>query len=88
MNTRRSSIGGKEKKDDSRNINRIAVHEKVLIRISAFQMEHLVEMCCEDLDLVSDVLGIFCVQGRRRLETMERVMEHDVLGDIVFEAVR
>ena len=50
--------------------------------------EHLVEMCCEDLDLVSDVLGIFCVQGRRRLETMERVMEHDVLGDIVFEAVR
>ena len=60
----------------------------IFIPVSAFQMEHLVEICCEDLDLVSDVLDTFCVQGRQRLEAMERVMEHDDLGDIVFEAVR
>lgn len=55
---------------------------------TAFQMEHLLEMCCGDLDLVSNVLETFCVQGRQRLEKMESILEKEDLGEIVFEAVR
>jgi hypothetical protein len=60
----------------------------IFIPVSSFQMEHLVEMCCEDLDLVSDVLDTFCVQGRQRLEKMESLIDQEDLKDIVFEVVR
>jgi hypothetical protein len=60
----------------------------IYLSFSSFRMEHLVDVCCDDVTLVADVLNIFCVQGRCRLESLERAIEFEDLSSAVFDAVR
>ncbi len=54
---------------------------------SSFQMEHLVDMCCDDINLVIDVLDTFCVQGRERLDSLEIAIEQENISTAVNDAV-
>ena len=55
--------------------------------VSSFQMEHLVDMCCDDISLVIDVLDTFCVQGRERLDSLEIAIEQENVSNTVNDAV-
>ena len=56
--------------------------------VCTFRMEHLVEICSGDLQLVSDVLDVFCVQGRQRLESLHECEKNVNLETAEFDAVR
>jgi hypothetical protein len=60
---------------------------RVFSHLSSFQMEHLVDLCSEDLNLVSDVLDTFCVQGRQRLESLKLAADRNDLSIVEFDAV-
>jgi hypothetical protein len=53
----------------------------------SFEMEHLVNMCCDDLSLVVDVLDTFCIQGRLRLDSLENAIEQEDISTAVFDAM-
>jgi hypothetical protein len=59
----------------------------IYLSFSSFQMEHLVDLCCDDLNLVVDVLDTFCIQGRRRLDSLENAVEQENLSTAVFDAM-
>ena len=59
----------------------------IYLPFSSFEMEHLVDMCCDDLNLVVDVLETFCIQGRRRLDSLETAVEQGDLSTAVFDAM-
>jgi hypothetical protein len=59
----------------------------IYLSFSSFQMEHLVELCCDELNLVIDVLCTFCIQGRRRLDSLETAVEQGDLSTAVFDAM-
>ncbi len=50
-------------------------------------MAHLVNMCCEDLNLVVNVLNTLCIQGRLRLNSLECAVEQGDLSTAVFDAM-
>ncbi len=56
----------------------------ICIQASSFQIEQLIDMCCADLSLASDVLDTFCVQGRERLDSLDRRIEQ---GDFYIAVV-
>ena len=60
----------------------------IYLTFSSFRMEHLVDVCCDDITLVTDVLDTFCVQGRSRLESMDSAIELEDLSSALFDAVR
>ncbi len=60
----------------------------IYLAISSFQMEHLVDMCCDDIKLVMDILDTFCVQGRERLDSLEISAKKGNLPNAVNDAVR
>jgi hypothetical protein len=59
----------------------------IYLSFSSFRMDHLVDMCCEDIMLVTDVLDTFSVQGRCRLESLDSAVEVDDLSRALFDAV-
>ena len=61
--------------------------EASISSISSFRMDRLVEMCSDDLILVSDVLDTFCVQGRQRIESLNAAAERENVSGVVFDAV-
>ena len=60
---------------------------KLFCHLSSIQMEHLVELCSDDINLVSDVLDTFCVQGRQRLESLRLAADRDDFMIAEFDAV-
>jgi HPt (histidine-containing phosphotransfer) domain-containing protein len=59
----------------------------IYLSFSSFEMEHLVDMCCDDLSLVVDVLDTFCIQGRQRLDSLEHAIEQEDISTAVFDAM-
>ena len=59
----------------------------IYLSFSSFEMEHLVDMCCDDLNLVVDVLDTFCIQGRQRLDSLENAVEQEDISTAVFDAM-
>jgi hypothetical protein len=60
----------------------------IYITFSSFRMEHLVDVCCDDITLVTDVLDTFCMQGRNQLDSLDSAIEQDDLSGAIFDAVR
>ncbi len=55
---------------------------------SAIDVERLLDICGEDIMLISDVLDTFCVQGRDRVESLETASQEYDIRQAVFDAVR
>ncbi len=60
----------------------------IFIEVSSFRIEQLIDMCCDDLSLVSDVLDTFCVQGRERLDSLDTRLEQEEFYIAVVDSVR
>ncbi len=60
----------------------------IFIQASSFQIEQLIDICCDDLALVSDVLDTFCVQGRERLDSLDNRIEQADFYSAVVDSVR
>jgi hypothetical protein len=85
QNARMSSLGL-----DSSEVERLdasTFNVGIYFSLSSFQMEHLVDMCCDDLNLVVDVLNTFCNQGRLRLDSLENAVEQGDLSTTVFDSM-
>ena len=54
---------------------------------SAIDIERLLDICGEDIMLVSDVLDTFCVQGRDRVESLESAAREYDIRQAIFDAV-
>jgi hypothetical protein len=54
---------------------------------SAIDIERLLDICGEDVMLVSDVLDTFCVQGRDRVESLETASHNYDIRQAIFDAV-
>ena len=51
-------------------IDETAFYVGIYHSVSSFQMEHLVDMCCDDTSLVIYILDTFCVQERESAWTL------------------
>ncbi len=68
--------------------NGLTINLGIFLTFSSFRMEHLVDVRCNDILLVTEVLGTFCVQGRSRLESLDIAIEQEDLSSAMFDAVR
>ena len=59
----------------------------IYFSFSSFHLENLVNFCCDDLKLVVDLLGTFCIQGRQRLDSLENAVETEDLSTAIFDAM-
>ena len=58
------------------------------IHIYSFRMNHLLRLCSSDVHLASDVLDVFCVQGRQRIESLRMATNENDLDKALFDAVQ
>ena len=55
---------------------------------SPIDVERLLDICGDDIMLVSDVLDTFCVQGRDRVESLEDATRNCDIRQAIFDSVR
>ncbi len=60
----------------------------IYLTFTSFRMDRLIDVCCDDITLVTDVLDTFCVQGRLQLESLDSAIELEDLSSARFNAVR
>ena len=56
--------------------------------VSSFKLEHVLEICLGDTVLASDILDTFCVQGRKRAESLRSAANRVDIDAVVCDAVR
>ena len=61
--------------------------ETLNISESAIDIERLLDICGEDIMLISDVLDTFCVQGRDRVDSLENASQDYDIRQAIFDAV-
>jgi hypothetical protein len=61
--------------------------EALNISESAIDIERLLDICGEDIMLISDVLDTFCVQGRDRVESLETACQQYDIRQAIFDGV-
>jgi hypothetical protein len=57
------------------------------VKESPIDVDRLLDICGDDLMLVSDVLDTFCVQGRDRAESLESASRNHDIRQAVFDSV-
>ena len=55
---------------------------------TSISLKHLLEICLGDTVLASDILDTFCVQGRKRAESLRSAANRVDIDAVVCDAVR